>query len=88
MTDIVSILLEVDLSQTSRDGLEKTLEKWEEDLSWLVGYTLLPQTAVLQHIGGTNDFVNTQAIELQEKLKGSSVSLNQMTITCNVVGNK
>jgi hypothetical protein len=82
-------LLEVDLSQTSRDGLERTLEKWEEDLSWLVGYTLLPrQTAVLQHLGGPNDFVNTQAIELREKLEESSVPLDRATVTCNIVDRK
>ena len=82
-------LLEVDLPQTSRDGLERTLEKWEEDLSWLVGYTLLPQQkAVLQHVGGSNDFVNTQALELREKLEESSIPLDRATVTCNIVAGK
>jgi hypothetical protein len=79
-------LLEIKLPQSSKRRVEQILRRWRRELSWLNDYFILPQkTVILQHNGGPNDFVNTQALELIKKLEGLYVSPEKVTITCNII---
>lgn len=67
-------------SSFSKRETRKALEQWKEEMSWIVDYNMkVSRTAVIQHIGGPNDLVTTQVLNLINISDRVSV---RMVVTC------
>jgi hypothetical protein len=66
--------------------MESVGSELESDFDWITGYEVPTSgIAILQHIGGPNDLVMEQLLELVELLNRFRIRPQDVTITCGVV---
>lgn len=81
----VEALLKLEITHTGTD-MESVAAELDSEFEWITGYEIPAEgIALLQHIGGPNDLVLTQTLELMETLDRYGVDSDDVTITCSVI---
>lgn len=80
---IVVLTLEITFPEGVVDRLATELEA---KFGWIVDHAIhSSESAVFQHIGGENDLVVTQLLDLAHELEGHGVSIDDAIISCSVL---
>lgn len=84
----VFLLLEIRFpSEYGTGRIERVISQLEAELNWVADSTRTgSDTGILQHHSGVNDFVSTQALDLIEELEEYEIPVEDVTVTCAVIG--
>jgi hypothetical protein len=81
----VEALLKFEITHSGAD-MEAVASELESEFGWITGYEVPTSgVAILQHVGGSNDLVMAQILELMEELNRTAIGGGDVTVACSVI---
>jgi len=81
----VEAMLKLGIVHAETD-MESVAAELVSEFAWITGYQVPTQgIAIVQHVGGPNDLVQTQTLELIEEMNRFGIGGENITVSCGVV---